>query len=179
MVVVVNKRRSLMFSDSPTKHPLPPGRLSTASRRLCCPQPVSGIPLNKSYKTYILCLLCYLGTHQSVLVHHNSDHILPLRHRSQPCPRICISEGSAPTSHKPHAPTSPHASVFPIGPTTVYPITSRTTRTCSAVSGCSYISVFIAGNTYVGVVGASARSTDVCSTPRSANNSCSAHVHQL
>lgn len=51
---------------------------------------------------------------------------------------------------------------MPIGPTTVYFTTSRTTRRCSAVSGCSYMSVFIAGNTYVGVVGASARSRDVC-----------------
>lgn len=49
-----------------------------------------------------------------------------------------------------------------MGPTTVYRSVSRTTRTCSAVSGCSYMSVFIAGNTYVGVPGASARSTFVC-----------------
>ena len=77
--------------------------------------------------------------------------------------------------HK-YAPTSPHASVFPIGPTTLYPITSRTIRICSAVNGCSYINVFIAGNTYVGVVGANARSTDVCPTSTRTRNMRSEHV---
>lgn len=75
--------------------------------------------------------------------------------------QLSVSVSTCPPSLH-DAPTSPHASVFPIGPTTLYPITSRTTRTCSAVSGCSYISVFIAGNTYVGVERANARSTDVC-----------------
>jgi hypothetical protein len=36
-----------------------------------------------------------------------------------------------------------------------------TTRKCSAVNGCSYMSVFIAGKMYVGVVGASALRSEV------------------
>ncbi len=61
-----------------------------------------------------------------------------------------------------HPPMSPHASFLPMGPTTLYPITSRTVRRCCWVRGCSYMSVFMAGKTYVGVVGARARNRDVC-----------------
>lgn len=44
-------------------------------------------------------------------------------------------------------PMSPQARVLPMGPTTLYPTTSRAMRICSAVRGCSYISVFMAGKT--------------------------------
>ena len=39
---------------------------------------------------------------------------------------------------------------------------SLTIRKCSAVSGCSYMKVFMAGKIYVGVVGDRARMRDVC-----------------
>jgi len=44
-------------------------------------------------------------------------------------------------------------------------MTSRMIRRCSAVSGCSYMKVFIAGKTYVGVVGVNALSRDVYVIP--------------
>ena len=58
-------------------------------------------------------------------------------------------------------PISPHANFFPIGPTILYPITSFNVRRCCSVNGCSNISVFMAGNMYVGVVGESARIREV------------------
>ena len=96
-------------------------------------------------------------------VYDNVDNVFPFSHS----PYTFITpndETSMHVRHCPHfhSPTSPHARVFPIGPITLYLITSRTMRRCSAVRGCSYMRVFMTGKTCVGVVGASARSMDVC-----------------
>ena len=48
-----------------------------------------------------------------------------------------------------------------MGPTIWYPITSLTIRRCSAVRGCSCISVFVTGKTNVGVLEDNAHNKDV------------------
>ena len=100
-------------------------------------------------------------------VHYDLHNLQPLCHCAQAWNRssVAIFQASCLLSRDytkdNDLPTSPHASVLPIGPTTSYPTTSRTMRRCSAVRGCSYIRVFIAGKTYVGVVGESARTREV------------------
>lgn len=93
------------------------------------------------------------------LVHYDLNDVLPLCHGTHSYGSGGVRTRQADPCQ--HAPMSPHANFLPMGPTTWYPTTSRTTLICSAVSGCSYISVFIAGKTYVGVVGARARNREV------------------
>ena len=56
---------------------------------------------------------------------------------------------------------SPHARALPIGPMTLYPMSSSMTLSCLLVSGCSHMNVFMAGNRYVGVEGERARRSEV------------------
>ena len=105
-------------------------------------------------------------------VYHNLDDVLPLCHctyaynESGQAARLWTigarrSARARPAIMRKYVPTSPQARFLPMGPTMLYLTTSLTIRICSAVRGCSYIKVFIAGKIKVGVVGASARIRDV------------------
>lgn len=131
--------------------------------------------IDRSRGGYSCCSALFLA--EPELVYYDLHDVFPLRHGTQSC-RSRYDQGATRGPNAMDTPISPHANFLPMGPTTWYPTTSRTTLICSAVSGCSYMSVFMAGNTYVGVVGASARSREVCwvmNTPKDSKSMVDAH----